>query len=217
MQSISAETIANRLSAAGLSLAADQLRALADYLRLLQRWNRVFNLTGVRDPAMMIDRHLTESLALSFLLRGELIADVGSGAGLPGIPLAIAAPQRRFSLIESRAKRVHFLRHVIGELKLANATVAHCRVEDFHSDAPFDTVLARAVVGPAELAAVTRHVTKPGSILLLLTAAHVAHSPAALPEGFVAVPVDDRRARAAIAGTSSSIAQIERVAASRGE
>jgi 16S rRNA (guanine527-N7)-methyltransferase len=214
LQAISGDRIAKRLQSSGPDLTGGQLHALADYLNLLQRWNRVYNLTGVRDPVVMVDRHLLESLALLFVLRGDAIADVGSGAGLPGIPLAIAAPERRFTLIESRAKRVHFLRHVIGELKLHNATVAHCRVEDFHSDAPFDTVLARAVVGPAELAAITRHVTRPGSILLLLTAAQVAQDvaeePTALPEGFVTVPITDARAATAIAGTSSSIVQLER-------
>ncbi len=210
MKVISAEAVAARLGGAGLDLPADRHQALAGYIALLQRWNRVYNLTGVRDPAVMVGRHLLESLALTFLLRGHRIADVGSGAGLPGIPLAIAEPERHFTLIESRAKRVHFLRHVIGELQLGNATVAHCRVEDFAADAPFDTVLARAVVGPAQLATMTRHVTRAGSILLLLTAAHVVQGLSALPEGYVALPIDEPRTLPVIARTSSSIAMIER-------
>src|SRR5690606_30834440 len=109
----------------GCPVAPDVAAALAEYLALLVKWNRTYNLTGIRDPDELVERHLVESLALAPLLRGERIADVGTGAGLPGIPLAIVSPERHFVLIESRAKRVRFLRHVVLTLGLENAEIAH--------------------------------------------------------------------------------------------
>ncbi|HEY9182804.1 MAG TPA: 16S rRNA (guanine(527)-N(7))-methyltransferase RsmG [Gammaproteobacteria bacterium] len=170
---VSPLTISRRLAAVGMPQADDTSASLARFVELLLRWNRVYNLTGVRGVDEILDRHLVESFALRPLLRGTRIADVGTGAGLPGVPLAIAEPTRHFTLIESRAKRVHFLRHVVTELKLANVEVAHGRAEHLHVERPFDTVLARAVAPPAELLAIARHLTAPGSILLMLTAAHL--------------------------------------------
>ena len=105
--------------------------------------------------------------------------------------VSIAEPQRRFTLIESRAKRVRFLRHAVGELKLANTDVAHSRAEDLHVERPFDTVLARAVAPPAELLRVCRHLTVPGSILLLLTASHLRDEFRGLAPDFVLRPLPD--------------------------
>ena len=169
----SAADVARRLRGTSLELTEPQLDSLARFLELLMRWNQVYNLTGIRDLDELVDRHVVESLALRPLLRGELIADVGTGAGLPGLPLAIANPKRSFTLIESRAKRVRFLRHVVGELGLDNTTVAHGRAEHLRPERPFDTVLARAVAPPAELLEICRNLTAPGSLLLLLTAAHL--------------------------------------------
>jgi 16S rRNA (guanine527-N7)-methyltransferase len=165
--------VARRLEKAGITLPAADFAALDHFLALLARWNRVYNLTGIRSRRELIERHLVESLALRALLRGERIADVGTGAGLPGMPLAIVERGREFTLIESRAKRVRFLRHAVGELGLKNVEIAHGRAEDLTFDRPFATVLARAVAPPAELLAICRHLTAPGSILLLLTATHL--------------------------------------------
>ena len=169
----SAAEVGRRLRGAGVALSEPEVDSLAHFLGLLIRWNRVYNLTGIRDPDALVDRHLVESLALKPLLRGERIADVGTGAGLPGVPLAITEPERSFTLIESRAKRVRFLRQAIAELELGNAVVAHGRAEHLRPERPFATVLARAVAPPAELLAICRNLTAPGSILLLLTAAHL--------------------------------------------
>jgi 16S rRNA (guanine527-N7)-methyltransferase len=165
--------IVRRLAALGFDVTAEQGEALARFVELLLRWNRVYNLTGVRGVEEILDRHLVESLALRAHLEGERVADVGSGGGLPGVPLAIVEPARRFTLIESRAKRVRFLRHAAAELRLANTEVAHGRAEDLPVDQPFATVLARAVAPPAELLAICRHLTTAGSVLLLLTAPHL--------------------------------------------
>jgi 16S rRNA (guanine527-N7)-methyltransferase len=197
-----------RLEAVGFAVTAEQSSALAQFVELLLRWNKVYNLTGVRGPDEIVDRHLVESCALRSLLKGEHVADVGSGGGLPGLPLAIAEPERRFTLIESRAKRVRFLRHVVAELGLANTVVAHSRAEDLHVERPFDTVLARAVAPPAELLDVCRHLTAPGSVLLLLTASHLQDAFRGLAPDFVLQPPpkDGPRLR-------SSIVVLERIKA----
>jgi len=205
-QAVSSEEIGRRLTAVGLPVTVEQSTALAAFVELLLRWNKVYNLTGVRGADEIVDRHLVESFALRPLLHGARIADVGTGGGLPGVPLAIAEPARRFTLIESRAKRVRFLRHVVGELKLANTEVEHARAEDLRVERPFDTVLARAVAPPAELLEVCRHLTAPGSLLLLLTAAHLQDAFRGLAPDFLVRPVaaDGPKLR-------SSIVLLERV------
>ena len=172
------------------------------------RWNKVHNLTGVRGAAELVDRHLVESLALRPHLRGARVADVGSGGGLPGLPLAITEPERQFTLIESRAKRVHFLRHAAAELGLRNTEVAHGRAEHLRVEQPFDTVLARAVAPPAELLSICRPLTAPGSILLLLTAPHLNDEFRGLAADFVL-----RRLPAAGPKLKSAIVVLERVEA----
>jgi 16S rRNA (guanine527-N7)-methyltransferase len=185
---VSSAELRRRLGAVGYDVTAAESTALGAFVELLLRWNKVYNLTGVRGADEVVDRHLIESFALRALLAGSEVADVGSGGGLPGVPLAIVEPERRFTLIESRAKRVRFLRHVVGELKLANTTVAHCRAEDLHVQRPFDTVLARAVAPPAELLRICRHLTAPGSILLLLTAGHLQNAFRGLAPDFLVRP-----------------------------
>lgn len=182
--------VAAALDAAGLPRAPATVDALTGYLNLLARWNRTYNLTGTRDPRELVERHLVESITLSAWLHGERIADVGTGGGLPGLPLAIDAPERRFVLIESRVKRVRFLRHVVGSLRLQNVEVAHTRVEDLRCERPFDTVLARAVAPPAELIALTRHLTAPGTVLLMLTAARLEAEWRAIAADHGLVPQD---------------------------
>jgi 16S rRNA (guanine527-N7)-methyltransferase len=163
--------VLEQAQASGLSIDAAAAEHLARFLTLLMRWNRVHNLTAVESVGELIRRHLLESLALRGFLRGSRIADMGSGAGLPGIPLAVTEPALQFTLIESRAKRVAFLRHVQGSLGLANVTIEHGRVEDLRDLAPFDTVLARAVAPLPEVVAMTRHLLGENGILLVPTKA----------------------------------------------
>ena len=203
---ISSAELSRRLAAVGFAVTAEQGAALARFVALLLRWNEVYNLTGVRGAEEIVDRHLVESFALRPHLKGGEVADVGSGGGLPGVPLAIAEPNRRITLIESRAKRVRFLRHVVGELKLANTVVAHSRAEDLQVERPFDTVLARAVAPPEELLGVCRHLTAPGSLLLLLTAGHLQDAFRGLAADFVMRPVPKNGPT-----LRSSIVKLERI------
>jgi 16S rRNA (guanine527-N7)-methyltransferase len=179
---LSESAVAAGLGAVGIEVSVEELRRLTEYLNLLVKWNRVYNLTGIRETDELIERHLVESLALAPLLRGSRAVDVGTGAGLPGVPLAIVRPETHFVLVESRAKRVRFLRHVAGTLGLENVEVRHARVEHLRTEAPFDTVLARAVAPPPELIRMTRHLTAPGSVLVLLTASRLEAEWRALAE-----------------------------------
>jgi 16S rRNA (guanine527-N7)-methyltransferase len=144
-------------AALGLALESGQEALLLDYLELLQKWNSAYNLTAVRDPAQMVIRHLLDSLAIAEHLRGYNVVDVGTGAGLPGIPLAIVYPQRNFSLLDSNGKKTRFLFQVKTALRLDNMQVHHQRVESFRPPEPYDAVLSRAFASLADMVAGCRH------------------------------------------------------------
>ncbi len=163
-------------------LDARAREVLAIYLAELQRWNRVHNLTAVRDPALLIPRHVLDSLTLRPYLQGERVLDVGTGAGLPGFILAATERERDFCLLDSAAKRIRFLRNVIGLTGLANAEAIHARIEDFHPEAPYTTVLSRAFKAPAEmLARVARTVAPGGRVLAMLGQRRVVDDPLPAP------------------------------------
>ena len=168
------EAIRTALAALDLAISQAQAARLGVYLDLLVRWSGVHNLTAIKKPDEMTRRHLAESLALRTVLRGRRIADVGSGAGLPGIPLAIVEPEREFTLIESRAKRAAFLRHATAVLELGNVVVVEGRVEHLRDVGPFDTVLARAVAALPELVGLTAHLLGASGTLLVPTKADFA-------------------------------------------
>jgi len=151
--------------------AAGQLMA---YAELLAKWNRTYNLTAIRDPLDMVSRHLLDSLAVLPHLpmaTGEDLADVGSGAGLPGIPLAIARRQWRFSLNDSNQKKTAFLRQATIELGLANAEVHEGRVEAWRPAKRFQVVISRAFAEVKEFVAKCRHLVAPGGYLAAMTGA----------------------------------------------
>ncbi len=127
-----------------LSVDAGQQQRLLDYLALLSRWNQTYNLTAVRDEAQMVTRHLLDSLAIAPYLTGRRFLDVGTGAGLPGVPMALVFPEREFHLLDSNGKKTRFLFQVKTALGLDNMVVHHARVEAFRVAEPFDTVLSRA-------------------------------------------------------------------------
>jgi len=121
-----------------------QLHKLQAYLSLLQRWNKVYNLTAVRDPDDMLALHLFDSLAVAEYIQGDYCLDVGSGAGLPGIPLAIMQPERQFTLLDSNGKKTRFIQQAIIELQLNNAKVVQTRIETWQAPQPFDAIVSRA-------------------------------------------------------------------------
>jgi 16S rRNA (guanine527-N7)-methyltransferase len=136
-----------------LPLPPAQRRRLFDYLALLIRWNRAYNLTAVDRPRAMVARHLLDSLSVLPWLAGREIVDSGTGAGLPGVVLAVASPQRRFTLVDSNGKKVRFLRQVRRSLDLINIEPVQARLESFERDPVPDTVTARALAPLARLVA----------------------------------------------------------------
>ncbi|MDE1188792.1 MAG: 16S rRNA (guanine(527)-N(7))-methyltransferase RsmG [Pantoea sp.] len=132
------------LKAANISLSDQQKQQLVGYVELLHKWNKAYNLTSVRDPQQMLVRHILDSIVVEPHLQGDRFIDVGTGPGLPGIPLAIVRPQAQFTLLDSLGKRVRFLRQVQHELGLTNVTPVQSRVEEFPAEPPFDGVISRA-------------------------------------------------------------------------
>lgn len=133
----------NLLSKTTLQVSPQQVDLLIQYVELLHKWNKAYNLTSVRDPQEMLVKHIMDSLMVGEHLQGENFIDVGTGPGLPGIPLAILYPQRNFVLLDSLGKRITFLRQVVFQLKLTNVQPVKSRVEDY-KDKLFDGVLSRA-------------------------------------------------------------------------
>lgn len=169
----------------GLELSDAQIELLLAYLALLDKWNRVYNLTAVRKPADMVVRHLLDSLAIAPYVRGPCVLDVGTGAGLPGIPLAIALPQNRYVLLDSRLKKTRFVTQAAGELGLKNVEVVQARVEDYHPAAPLDTVVSRAFATVQDMIAVAGELCATDGRLLAMKGRHPAEELGDLPGGFV--------------------------------
>ncbi|EAW4417981.1 16S rRNA (guanine(527)-N(7))-methyltransferase RsmG [Salmonella enterica] len=136
--------LSRMLADAGISLTDHQKTLLVAYVDMLHKWNKAYNLTSVRDPNEMLVRHILDSIVVAPYLQGQRFIDVGTGPGLPGIPLAIVLPDAHFTLLDSLGKRVRFLRQVQHELKLENITPVQSRVEAYPSEPPFDGVISRA-------------------------------------------------------------------------
>lgn len=132
------------LAEAGISLSDQQQQQLVAYVEMLHKWNKAYNLTSVREPNEMLVRHILDSIVVAPHLQGTRFIDVGTGPGLPGIPLSIVRPESHFTLLDSLGKRVRFLRQVQHELKLTNIEPVQSRVEDFPAEPPFDGVISRA-------------------------------------------------------------------------
>ena len=160
--------LASGLKTMAIDLDRSRQRMLLDFLAMLERWNRTYNLTAVGEIPAMVSRHLLDSLAVLPWLEGQRIADLGSGAGLPGIPLAIAAPQRHFVLIDSNGKKVRFMRQVRRELGLTNIEPVQARIESVLLAPAPDELIVRAVADLAELVALSRRWLDQGARLLAM-------------------------------------------------
>ncbi len=178
-----AENLAAGVKALDLNLGAPQLRLLLEYLRLLAKWNRAFNLTSIRDPWAMVPQHLLDCLAVLPYVRGTRLLDVGSGAGLPGMVLAIARPELHCTLLDSSGKKTRFLTQAKLELKLSNVEVVQSRAGNYRAARPFDCIISRALGTLETLVMQTGHLLAPGGCWLAMKGARPEAELAALPTG----------------------------------
>jgi 16S rRNA (guanine527-N7)-methyltransferase len=168
----------------GMSLNPSQSDALLRLVDELELGNAQFNLTAIRDRLGMLRKHVLDSLSLEPYLRGDRVADVGTGAGFPGLPLAIVNPQRRFTLIEATGKKARFAERTALQLKCDNVGVVHARAESYRPFELFDTVTARALSSLADFAAYAGHLCAPGGRLLAMKGKRPDEEISALPKSF---------------------------------
>ena len=168
------QALVDGLARLDCAAAPAQVQALEDYLAMLLRWNRAYNLTAVRDPLEMVHRHLLDSLAVLPLLPAGAVRviDVGSGGGLPGVPLAIMCPDRTFDLLDSNGKKTRFLFQVKTELGLANMAIRHVRVEAWQPVELYDVVLSRAFASLADMISCCAHLVRQDGVLLAMKGQH---------------------------------------------
>lgn len=174
---------------AELGLAAGHAGKLLDYLDLLARWNKTYNLTAIREPADMLRKHLLDSLAMHSHFSQQNLADLGTGAGLPGIPLAIVRPHADISLVESNGKKARFLREAVRQLDLACVTVHETRAEALARDGQYQAITARAMDSLAGILAVGGHLLAPDGVLLAMKGPQIRDEIAELPAQWRVVAV----------------------------
>jgi 16S rRNA (guanine527-N7)-methyltransferase len=172
------------LTAMGCPLGAETQAKLVAYVRLLEKWNRTYNLTAVREPEQMVTRHLLDSLAILPYLKGPRVLDIGTGAGLPGIPLALARPDLQFVLLDSNAKKTRFVTQACAELGLKNIEVVNNRVEKYHPEAPFDTIVSRAFSTITDMLVASRHVCGAAGQFLAMKGVYPQEELTGMPPGY---------------------------------
>lgn len=165
----------------GINLSPEQQTRLLDYLALMRKWNQAYNLTSITDPEQMVIRHLLDSLSILPFIGSSPVLDVGSGAGLPGIPLAIALPQHTFILLDSNGKKTRFLTQAKIDLGLKNIQVVHSRVENFHPQHSIAIVTCRAFAALDAILDSTRHLVTSSTRVLAMKAKEEQVS---LPAGY---------------------------------
>lgn len=173
-----------------LPLSPLQQSSLVQYLALLEKWNKTYNLTAIRDIRQMLVQHVLDSLVVipHLPLNGAEVRllDVGSGAGLPGVPIAVAAPEVRVTMLDGNQKKTAFIQHVISELRLANANVVCARVEDWKSETPFQIITSRAYSELRLFVEQAKHLLHQEGIFAAMKGQFPKDEIAALPSGYVA-------------------------------
>jgi 16S rRNA (guanine527-N7)-methyltransferase len=160
--------LVNQLSQNHLDISEITSKKLIEYVLLLHKWNQIHNLTSIRDPLQMLSKHIIDSLAISAYLQGPHILDVGTGAGLPGLPLALTHPQYRFALLDSNGKKTRFLTHVIQTLMITNVDIIPLRVEKYHPENCFNSIISRAFSQLNKFLNKTKHLCCANGIFLAM-------------------------------------------------
>jgi 16S rRNA (guanine527-N7)-methyltransferase len=171
------------LARLGVRASASQADSLIGYLELLGKWNKAYNLTAITDPARMVSHHLLDSLSIcnEFSACANCL-DVGTGAGLPGIPLAIMLPQSRWTLLDSNGKKTRFVQQAIAELRLEHVKVVQSRVQDYHADSDFDVIVSRAYASLQDFVTSVEHLIGPATQLLSMKTEPASHEIDDLPD-----------------------------------
>lgn len=177
------------LEALPLTLTDTQIEQLLAFIKLLAKWNKAYNLTAIRKLEDMVSLHLLDSLAILPHIHGQRVIDIGTGAGLPGIPLAICLPDVQFTLLDSNAKKTRFVQQAILELKLPNASVYHSRVEDYQPEVGFDTVTTRAFASLPVIIDLTRHLLAENGVVLAMKGQQLAEELAYITHTTTLIPI----------------------------
>lgn len=172
-----------------LTLSDEQIDRLLSFIGLIHKWNRAFNLTSIRDLEAMVSLHLLDSLAVLPYVAGQKVIDIGTGAGLPGIPLAVGRPDKTFTLLDSNSKKTRFVQQAVLELKLTNVQICHGRVEGFTSEQLFDTVITRAFTNLPDMLKMTGHLIAPGGVLLAMKGQYPEQELRQIGGGATVIPI----------------------------
>jgi 16S rRNA (guanine527-N7)-methyltransferase len=162
------EILLSGLDDLGLILSEDKVQQLLDFVLLMEKWNKAYNLTAIRNRAEMVQLHLLDSLTVLPYIKAKRVIDIGTGAGLPGIPLAICMTDVEFTLLDSNAKKTRFVQQAVLELKLKNVAVCHSRVQAYRPQQAFDVVLTRAFARIEEIIALIKHLLDKDGVLLAM-------------------------------------------------
>ncbi|MGZ8174852.1 MULTISPECIES: 16S rRNA (guanine(527)-N(7))-methyltransferase RsmG [Methylobacter] len=162
------EILVSGVASLNLNVTDEKIDQLLSFIKLIEKWNKAYNLTAIRDREEMARLHILDSLAIVPHIEGKRVIDIGTGAGLPGIPLAICLPEIDFTLLDSNAKKTRFVQQVVLELKLKNVEVLHSRVENYHPEKTYDAVLTRAFAGLSDIVKLTAHLLSKDGVLLAM-------------------------------------------------
>ena len=178
------EHIASGAQSLGQDLAEESIEKCARLLCELERWNARINLTAIREPREMVGGHLLDSLAIRPLIHGKSLIDIGTGAGFPGLPIAISEPALSVELLDSNARKIGFVQHVIGELDISNATAVRSRAENYAPGKRFDTVIARALASIPRLIELGGHLVAEKGVMLALKGRYPADELEEMPDAW---------------------------------